>query len=132
MWWNQYVGTPFQAHGRDISGCDCWGLVRLVLRNHFAVNLPEYLGYSSPEAKREVSGMIGYYVGDFVPVFEGKERPGDLVLIKIGGVPCHIGIVTEPGSMLHIMDGIGATVEAHSEQPWKNRVEGIYRYEQRP
>jgi hypothetical protein len=39
-WAGQYVGIPFADLGRDRHGCDCWGLVRLILAEQAGLTLP--------------------------------------------------------------------------------------------
>ena len=43
-WAKKYVGIPFVTSGRDMSGCDCYGLVRLILTNEYSFDLPMLLG----------------------------------------------------------------------------------------
>lgn len=45
-----YVGIPYADHRSDRSGCDCWGLVRLVYRERAGVVLPAYAGDYGDEA----------------------------------------------------------------------------------
>lgn len=129
-WWNNYVGLPFAALGRDRLGCDCWGLVRMVCETEFGVHLPDYGdGYEDPYDRDKVAAHIERTKADFVAVEPGQEKEGDLVALFVSGKPWHVGIVTEPGSMLHLMEGTQATVEQYTSRRWSHRVEGFYRYE---
>lgn len=129
-WWNNYVGLPFKALGRNRLGCDCWGLVRLVCAEVFDIPVPDYAdGYEDPYNRDKVSSHIDRAKADFVPVNQGQEREGDIVVLYVSGKGCHVGIVTEVGHMLHLMDGTMATVEQYTARRWFHRVEGFYRYE---
>lgn len=39
-WAAKYVGIPYKIGGDDLSGADCWGLVRLVLRAERGLEMP--------------------------------------------------------------------------------------------
>ena len=59
MWWNRYIGTPFKAFGRTMEGCDCWGLLRIVYREAFGIELPSYVSdYTATDARQELAGLI--------------------------------------------------------------------------
>ena len=42
IWANAYVGLPWADLGRDRTGCDCWGLARLVYAEQLGIALPSY------------------------------------------------------------------------------------------
>lgn len=123
-----YIGVPFLEHGRYADdGLDCWGLVRLVLREQLGVELPD-LGYSYPHS--HAVGAITLTVGEQLPSWQeverGQEQPGDVVLLRILGAPIHVGVVTEPGWMLHVMQGIDTCLERYDGPIWSRRIEGIF------
>ena len=131
MWWNRYIGTPFKPFGRTLEGCDCWGLLRIVYREAFGIELPSYVSdYTATDARQELAGLIGQEVeaNPWQEVAQGQERSGDAVLLALQGYPCHVGVVTEPGRMLHILKGPGAVIESYRGVAWSKRFRGIYRY----
>lgn len=132
-WWNNYVGIRFKALGRDRLGCDCWGLVRMVCAEVFGIPVPDYADeYLDPYDRTRVPDHIDRAKADFAAVSKGAEREGDIICLFVAGKECHVGIVTEIGYMLHLMDGTMATVEQYTARRWSHRVEGFYRYEPKP
>lgn len=126
MWWNKYVGLPFVAHGRDRNGCDCYGLVRLALMENFGITAPLYLGYDDPNLKMHTANYIDTVKTEWFQV--PTEKPGDILLLRVAGVPCHVGLVIVPGQMLHVMEGIEASIESYNAPGWRRRIEGFYRH----
>jgi len=131
-WAARYVGMPFKDGGRDASGCDCWGLVRLVLGEQYGVELESYVGqYSSARAVDEVSGLLAGEIpktGWLAVV--GDPRPGDGVLFRLLNAPWHVGVVVGPDEFLHVEEGVGAAcVERLSSHRWVRRLIGVYRHE---
>lgn len=53
-------------------------------------------------------------------------REGDVVIIR--GRPFHIGVVIEPGQMIHAYNNGTSCIEDYTGFRWKNRIEGFYRY----
>lgn len=97
----EWIGTPFRWQGRVKGvGCDCKGLVAGVAK---ACGRPEA---ASLEA---LAGDYGAKV-DPVRLRVGLARlfdtvatiePGDILLLKIGGVAQHLGIALNDSRMVH-------------------------------
>jgi len=69
-WAGRYVGAPFVSGGRDASGCDCYGLVRLVLAEQFGYHLPLLaLDYRNALAVAETSPVLR----ERLPLLAGKK-----------------------------------------------------------
>ena len=51
-------GNGLRDHGRDLAGCDCWGLVRLVRHALRGDLLPSY-GAIDPQDKPALTGAAG-------------------------------------------------------------------------
>jgi len=125
-WVSEYIGIPFAGHGRDRNGCDCWGLVRLVLAEQFGISVPSYDAAYSDCCSSEVGPHIDRVASEWQQV--DPALPGDVVVMRITGRPWHVGLVIAPGRMLHVERGLDACQERFDGQHWRNRIVGIYRH----
>lgn len=130
---SEYVGIPYRDAGRSRDGADCWGLAALVFDEVFGIALPAHPdGYTRPEsaaARAAIAELSETIRRDlFVQIPAGAEETGDLVLMRIGGAPCHVGVVVVPGSMLSVRQGQTSVIESYRAMVWRSRVEGFYRY----
>ena len=90
-WAAGYVGLPFEEKGRCRAGVDCWGLVRLVLAEQFALQVPSYadLYHSTSDMKRLSLAFTENCTesADWLSVEAGSECAGDAVLLRMRGRP---------------------------------------------
>jgi cell wall-associated NlpC family hydrolase len=89
-----WEGVPHRTGGQDRAGIDCSGLVQIVFREAFGLELPR--------TSREQS-----LAGEGVDASD--MRPGDLVYFaeKAGG---HVGVVVDAERFLHASATVGVTV----------------------
>lgn len=137
-WVADYLAIPFAHRGRDRSGCDCWGLARLVWRERCGLELPEGAGYASAHDAARVGAVIERgLTEDWQAVAASAERPLDGVLLTgivgqgraLQRAAMHVGVVVAPGWLLHIGEGAGVTVEGYGPGGrMRRRVVGFYRH----
>lgn len=127
-WVKKYIGIPFVSNGRTEKGCDCYGLVRLVLQNEYGVTLPELSGdyenaLNRAETLRLFAEQLPVLAADKIP--EGEERA--VVVITEGGRPCHLGIVAGAGYILHAAYKTGTVCQRITHPGLCGRLGGYYR-----
>lgn len=130
MWSNKYVEIPFAEHGRSLEGCDCWGLACVIYKQELGINLPELLDYKNTKDSQTIAELYKEEHQRWTEISEGGEKPFDILIFNVMGLPTHVGIVITKGLMIHCEYGIGTHVtEYKRELAWKKRLVGIYRYE---
>jgi len=128
-WVAGYIGLPWREHGRDRSGCDCWGLLRLVLAERFGIAVPAYDGrYADTADRAEIAMLMRGGMGPWRQVDEAGVRQGDGALFRVAGQPCHVGVVVAAGWMLHVQKGVDSGLERHDGTRWARRLAGFYRW----
>lgn len=129
MWWNQYVGVPFAEKGRSLKGFDCWGLVQHHYRENLRIELPSYLEHYETTNDRDALGqVIGRESGEkWLDI--AKPQSSDVIILRLRGVPMHVGLVTKPGYMIHCARGIGVAHERFDSMRWRSNVQGFVRYD---
>ena len=126
-WVKKYIGIPFVSNGRALSGCDCYGLVRLVLRNEYGVDLPELSdNYTNALNVKETARLFA----EHLPVLAAKKinapEERSVVVITEHGATAHIGIAAGGGYVLHTGIKTGSVCQRETHPGLRGRIEGYY------
>lgn len=129
MIFDRFVGIPYLDRGRSIVGVDCWGLLFLVYRELRGIELPSYAErYVTGSDRVAMARLIAGELDDWQEIEAGEERTFDGVLMREGNFPRHIGVVTQPGMVLHVFDGQTSRIERYRSGILANRIAGFYRF----
>lgn len=150
-WARDYIGMPFVEKGRDGAGVDCWGLIALVLERQGGIQVPTFEDcYCSTEETELLGAVIAREKAKlpFRPIAlradgEGAlafhrrlaplVRPLDVLLLRMMGDLCHVGIACGGGQFLHTEVGINCVMNAYAgprAERWRLRLAegGVYRH----
>lgn len=130
-WSNDYIKIPFVEKGRDIKGCDCWGLVRLIYKDHLDVTLPSLHGYDDTTDYLSMTNIIDRQTNsmEWQEIELGKEKPFDVLVFRVMNHPVHVGVVVDNGWMIHCERGQNTLHSDYmNDRNWSKRLEGIYRH----
>ena len=126
MWYNKYVGLPYQDRGRTATGIDCWGLACLVYSEHFDIELPSLDDQYTSTQDLAVRGLVTSTKESWISTSDPK--PGDICVFNILGEPTHVGIYVGDNKFLHARGGKDSVIESLNSVVWNRRLEGIYQY----
>lgn len=130
-WSVPYVGLPWADLGRDHEGVDCWGLIRLAYAEQLGIGLPSYTtAYTSVEEHGELSAHIHGVTrnGIWTAIDTTSALPFDVLVFRRGRLDTHVGLVVEPGLMLHVASREQSKIETYSQGRWHHRLSGLYRH----
>jgi cell wall-associated NlpC family hydrolase len=98
-----------------------------VYREIFSREVPPYAEYTDAYDIEEVSALVrGEIVSRWREVT--PEQFGDVILLRVRGQPCHVGVVVARGKFLHSLEGTQSCVERYENLKWHRRTLGFYRY----
>ena len=124
---NQYVGLPYKNMGRDRSGLDCWGLIKIVYKEILGIELWD-IGEAYPDDWSFKGKDL--FMENYQRQWENVDEPQawDVVLLQNGGtVVNHAGIVLNKKTFIHCTKA-GVALGGLRERPWRSYVAGFYRY----
>jgi cell wall-associated NlpC family hydrolase len=100
-----WLKIPYIDYGRTLSGCDCWGLVRLVRESIRGDLLPSY-GSISPRNKEGLTTAALEVVDSrsFTERQESEVRPGAIATCWRGPLCLHVGIVIEADGRMAVLE----------------------------
>jgi cell wall-associated NlpC family hydrolase len=129
-WVDKYFDVPWDDEGTDgaFTGCNCYGLVRLIFQEEFGICLPRYEGaaYSRSVDKEE----LGKRFQRERQQWKSVEFPmvGDVIWLRIAGHPFHVGVMVSSDQFMHIEEGCGPAVESITSPLWVRRINGFARW----
>lgn len=137
-WVEPFIGAPYSEDGKAPGTFNCWTLHCAALEAGFCIDAEaDYDGpvWSGRKGARAMAEAAEAFARRFTLIVTGAdwragrriEQPGDSILLRVSGVPVHVGLVVSPGHMLHAYQGTNACVERYGSALWANRIEAFYR-----
>ena len=127
-WVKNYIGIPFVSNGRTHEGCDCYGLVRLVLMEVYDVLFPELTtDYKNARNLAETYWLFEEKIPVLCAARIRETEEKALAVILERGRPCHLGIDAGNGFILHTSYKTGSICQRLSHPDLCGRIEGFYR-----
>lgn len=114
--------------GRNYDHYNCFDLVKEFYKDHFGLDLSSYWEGVQVPNRDEVESLIISNKGDFVRV--NDPQFGDIVVLKLYGIECHVGVVLNKSHFLHSARGIGSLMDRLER--YSNMIGGYYRHRERP
>jgi len=126
-WVKKYIGIPFVSNGRTMNGCDCYGLIRLVLLNEYGIELPELSdNYNDARNVNETAKLFTENIPVLTSEKLSKPQEKAVAVITEYGKPCHVGIAAGGGFILHTSAKTGCVCQRESHPALRGRLEGYY------
>lgn len=129
MNFEKYIGIPYAEKGRDETGLDCWGLVRLIYKNELNIDLPSFsTEYDTSDNERLEELFAQYKEG-----WESTDAAevGDVVIFRIFGYESHIGICVGDNKFLHVREARDSVIESLDNPKWSRRITGFFKYSEK-
>lgn len=103
---SKFIGIPYKLHGRDFTGCDCYGLVYLYMLEQ-GYTLPKYdFSYTLENREKELTVERALLLGRQID----KPEEAAIVLLYKRNRPLHVGVFTD-GGILHTTESRDSVFE---------------------
>ncbi len=109
--------------GRDYREFNCLDVVKEFYMDQYGITVKDYYEGDTPSSK-EVESLIVSNKGDFIQVSDPMF--GDIVVIKLHGIECHIGVCVGRGRFIHSTKKVGSNLD--QLQRYSNLISGYYRH----
>ncbi len=129
MNYEKYIGIPYAEKGRDATGLDCYGLVRLIYKEEFKIDLPSFTTEYTQNDTDRIAELIAQYKEGWEQLDEPQE--GSIVLFRIRGSESHVGVVVSPTHFIHVRENQDCVIEVLNSTAWTRRRIGYFKYSEK-
>jgi cell wall-associated NlpC family hydrolase len=114
---SNYVGLSYKEY-------DCYQLLVKIYKELLNIDLPDHI-YQDPFNFTHISQVVNTNVPQYIEV--QNPKPGDIILLRVFGVPSHLGIYINAHKFLHTTKQTGSVIERLDK--WEKRILGYYTYD---
>ncbi len=119
-----YRGVTFRHQGRTPHGLDCVGLLVMVARD-LEIPHTDITGYArTPDGLTLQAALRANLIKKSIKDLQA----GDVLCFALPHYPCHVGIYTEKGTIVHALSRVGMVTENTLDKSWKERIRECYEY----
>lgn len=129
MNFEKYIGIPYVEKGRDETGADCWGLVRLIYKNELNIDLPSFSAEYDTSDNERLEELFAQYKEGWEST--DSAEVGDVVIFRVFGYESHIGICIGENKFLHVREGRDTVIESLDNPKWSKRITGFFKYSEK-
>lgn len=129
MNFEKYIGIPYVEKGRDTTGLDCYGLVRLIYKNEYKIDLPSFTAEYTVNDTDRIQDLVAQYKEGWEQIDSPSE--GSIVLFRILGTESHIGVAISATHFIHVRENQDSAIEAFDSPKWSKRIVGYYKYSEK-
>lgn len=126
---SSYMMIPVVPGGRSREKVDCWGLVVLIYAELLSVALPlhEDVNWKDSGPDKVAATVAADALAEWDEVVAQDRREYDVVILRLKGVPWHVGVLVDKDRFIHADPVRGMCVERLEALHWKSRVVGYNR-----
>lgn len=122
--YGKYLGIPYKkSYEPSFDGCDCYGMVKLIYKTEFDIDLPTYVIDLNDQK------LISEKIEECKPLYVKLNQPMPnciLGLVLINKYTDHTGIFMESDKFLHTNSKNGIHVNRINNPWWKRHISGYY------
>ncbi len=119
----KWIDRPYKASGTQECGANCLGVFGGILRNLGGLEglvgeIEKHAKYAKPIRSGEFLKLLieSEYLETVSP---RKMETSNFLLLRVGGEPQHMAIITEPGIVLHASGTYGRVIRHGLPRFWK-------------
>lgn len=122
---HKYFSIPYVNNGRDFKGCDCFGLVKLMLKEEEGICIPDFI-YNNAQDDENTK----FYNQELnnPKWIKCKPAKGAVVVLRIDGIAKHVGYMLDDTYFAHITKETGVSIARVDDIFFQTRIVGFWRY----
>jgi len=128
MNFGKFIGIPYKHQGYSFSGCDCWGLLRLIYKECRDIELPTFTEYLQQWYKQGENHIQDNIQNVRCAKVDPPYKLYDGILFYRKTIVTHIGMYIGNNKFIHVLEKSDSRVDK-IEGYWKDRLYGSWRYE---
>jgi len=127
----ELIGIPYKHCGRDLTGLDCYGLVKFCYDKFLGIILPEYTEYTEEWYKTK-DGVLEKKLNEFSKLWTKIEVPEkwDIITFNHGtkNIMNHCALYIGDDKVIHTYKDTPVGICRLTHPYWNSKVKNIMRY----